>query len=94
MGATLYQDNNVIGYFSKKFSASERGYTVTEKELFAIISALKYFRNFVLLSEVEVHTDHANLMFDTDINANRAQRWKIALSEFDIKMYHKMEKKT
>lgn len=89
MGATLYQEDKVLGYVSKKFSTSESRYTVTEKELFSIILALKFFRSFILLSEIDVYTDHANLTFDTDINASRAQRWKIALSEYDVKLHHK-----
>lgn len=42
-------------------------------------------------SEVHVFTDHANLTFDTSLDANSAQRWKLVLAEYDIILHHKKE---
>ena len=40
LGAILFQCNKAVAIYSKKISPQERNYTITEKELFAIISSL------------------------------------------------------
>jgi hypothetical protein len=89
MGAVLYQKNNLIGMFSKKFSPVQSRYMVTEKEFFAIYAALKHFRNIMYLSHVLVYTDHANLTFQTNTITNRTQRWMLAIEEFDHQIVYK-----
>ncbi|MEG0362118.1 MAG: reverse transcriptase domain-containing protein [Longicatena sp.] len=89
MGAVLYQKHGIIGMYSKKFTPAQSRYTVTEKELFAIYSALNFFKKIIFLSKVIINTDHANLTFNTNPTTNRWQRWKLALSEFDCNIRHK-----
>lgn len=43
MGA-FFQNNKILRFYSKKFTEVGTGYTVTLKELYAIISAIKYFK--------------------------------------------------
>lgn len=86
MGGVLKQNNKLIALYSKKFSAVQQRYTVSEKELLAVIESLKYFKNLIYLSEIEVKTDHKNLIHNNlDPQTNRMQRWKLLLSEYDIK---------
>ncbi|MGL5707258.1 MAG: reverse transcriptase domain-containing protein [Aeromonas sp.] len=89
MGAILYQQDKIIGMFSKKFTAPQSRYTVTEKEFFAIYTALKHFRNIIFLSEIVIYTDHANLTFQTDPISNRVQRWMLAIGDFDYIIKYK-----
>lgn len=88
MGGILSQKNKILGYFSRKFSPTQAKYTVSEKELLAIIEALKYFRTMVFMNRVNVFTDHKNILYDTDMASSRFQRWKLALSEYDITINH------
>lgn len=47
MGAVLFQEHGVVSYYSKKFNDIERNYTVVEKEMFAIIKSLEFYRNLI-----------------------------------------------
>jgi len=68
VGAHLYQiDNNnkvkTIAFMSKTMQASELNYTVTEKELLAIIYAVKKFYSIIAGYKTKICTDHKALIF-------------------------------
>lgn len=69
IGVELYQldlDNTehlVLGFASRAFKGAELNYTVTEKELFAIIFGLQKFRTIILGCKVIIRTDHHALKF-------------------------------
>ena len=44
LGDVIIQNNKPIDFFSKKLSNPQRTYTVTEKELLAIVECLKKYR--------------------------------------------------
>nr|CAD2187041.1 unnamed protein product [Meloidogyne enterolobii] len=59
-------------------------------ELGAIIYALRQFRPFIYMTEVELHTDHkplAYLMEKTEAHPNLAW-WLIELQNYNIKIVH------
>lgn len=62
---------------------------MTEKELYAIILALKHFKHIIYLSSIDVFTDHTNLLYDVDLSSSRAQRWKLLLEEFEVTLFYK-----
>ena len=71
----------VIHYASRTLDETQRNYTVTEKELLAIVFALERFRSYLLGSKVVVFTDHAairHLMNKKDSKA-RLIRWILLL---------------
>ncbi|KAI4292771.1 hypothetical protein PAPHI01_2045 [Pancytospora philotis] len=84
IGAVLTQESNILGFFSHKFTLAQSRYTVSEKELLAVIMALTHFRNVVYLSHVNILTDHANLLHNPPPVNNRVQRWKLLLEEYDL----------
>ncbi|KAI5179553.1 hypothetical protein NEOKW01_0016 [Nematocida sp. AWRm80] len=86
--AILTQSNQLIGLFSRKLSPAQQNYTVEEKELFAVVEALKHFRIFVFGVPTKVFTDHKNLLAERDLNSSRAERWKIFLFDYNIKLEH------
>ncbi|MHC5924270.1 Ty3/Gypsy family RNase HI domain-containing protein, partial [Streptococcus pyogenes] len=66
-----------VYYSSKTMNEAQRNYTVTEKELLAIVFAMEKFRPYLMGSKVIVHTDHAALrylMTKKDSKA-RLMRW-------------------
>ena len=48
----------VIYYASKTLDEAQRNYTITEKELLAIVFALEKFKSYLLGSRVIIYSDH------------------------------------
>ena len=84
----LTQQDKLIRLYSKKLNATEQKYTVVEKEIYAIVLALKEFRNLIHGSEIEVKTDNRNICFDSNPLSSRAQRWKTSIQEFNCQFTH------
>lgn len=84
-GAILIQDEHPCAFASKKFISAERNYTTEERELLAVIHALKLFRCYLEGQHFTICTDHHPLKyFDTkgDLTPRQA-RWAHYLSRFD-----------
>lgn len=88
IGAILTQNKDIIGIYSRKFNPSEKNYVTLEKELFAILEAIRYFRILVCGRKIIVHTDHKNILARKPLDQSRAERWKSLLSEYDIELKH------
>ncbi|KAG1001557.1 hypothetical protein G6F27_012762 [Rhizopus arrhizus] len=68
VGAVLLQrdDNDVLhplAYESKKLSSTEKGYPIQERELLAVLHALRTWRCFVDGADYIVYTDHNPLQY-------------------------------
>ncbi|GKA83052.1 reverse transcriptase domain-containing protein [Tanacetum coccineum] len=50
-----------IYFASKTLNSAQQKYTVTEKELLAVVFAFDKFRSYLILSKTIVHTDHSDL---------------------------------
>jgi len=71
MGAVLSQkialsggdtEDRVLAFFSRSLHAAERNYSVYQKECLAIVSAIKYFHQFLAGNHFTVFTDHYSLV--------------------------------
>lgn len=62
IGAILTQNKDIIGIYSRKYNSSEKNYVTLEKELFAILEAIKHFRILVRGRKTIVHKDHENIL--------------------------------
>lgn len=62
LGAVLQQKEyevwKPLAFFSKTMSATQRRYSVYDRELLAIYAAVKHFRRLIEGSEIIVYTDH------------------------------------
>ena len=69
-----------------QLKAAEKNYPVHEKELLAIIHALKKWRSDLLGTHFYVYTDHRTLEnFDTQKDLSRRQlRWQEFVSQYDM----------
>jgi hypothetical protein len=90
IGAVLEQTDeegrkHPIAYFSKTLSPSQSRWSVSERELFAIVAALQHFRLY-LQNGVTIYTDHqalTSVLSKTNLSP-KLSRWTIILSEYRI----------
>ncbi|GKB98014.1 reverse transcriptase domain-containing protein [Tanacetum coccineum] len=77
-----------IYFASKTLNPTQQKYTVTEKELMAVVFAFDKFRSYLILSKTIVHTDHSTLkyMFNKQDAKPHLIRWILLLQEFDIEI--------
>jgi len=75
-----------VAYDSMQLKDAEKNYPIHEKELLAIVRALKKWRSDLLGSPIYVFTDHKTLEnFDTQKDLSRRQlRWQEFLSQYEI----------
>jgi transposase InsO family protein len=62
LGAVLLQGNRPIAYAARSLTAAEKNYSTIEKELLAVVFALKRFHFYTAGRTVEVLTDHQPLL--------------------------------
>uniref|UniRef100_A0A0K8W058 RNA-directed DNA polymerase n=1 Tax=Bactrocera latifrons TaxID=174628 RepID=A0A0K8W058_BACLA len=91
MGAVLSQGGKPITFISKTLNKTERNYATNEKELYAIVWALKNLRNYLYgVTNLEIHTDHQPLTFAlSPRNPNpKMKRWHAIIEEFSPKFVY------
>ncbi|GJU61846.1 reverse transcriptase domain-containing protein [Tanacetum coccineum] len=75
-----------IHYVSKTMTDAQSHYTMTEKELLAVVYAFEKFWPYLVLSKTIVYTDHSALKYllaKQDAKP-RLLRWILLLQEFDV----------
>lgn len=91
IGAVLMQEGHPISFASRTLNSHEVHYSTTEKELLAVVWAVKYFRPYIYGREFQLKTDHQALKWlhtkylGKDLNP-RVQRWILSLGEYKIKI--------
>jgi hypothetical protein len=73
-----------------QLKGAEKNYPVHEKELLAIVRALKKWRSDLLGIPIIVYTDHRTLQnFDTQRDLSRRQlRWQELMSQYDMEIVY------
>src|SRR4051812_48194757 len=91
VGAVLSQDGKPVAFESRQMSPAEKNYAVHEKELLAIVHALKVWRHYLEGQEFTVVTDHQSLRYlQTQDKLNRRQaRWVELLQAYHFKILYK-----
>lgn len=79
-GVVISQKGHLIFFVSKKPNKAQMNYTTTEKELLAIVEALKEFRNILLGQTIVVYTDHKHLTFK-NFNTQRLVHWRMVIED-------------
>ncbi|GJS88673.1 reverse transcriptase domain-containing protein [Tanacetum coccineum] len=77
-----------IYFASKTLNPTQQKYTVTEKELMAVVFAFEKFRTYLILSKTIIHIDHSALrhLFKKQDAKPRLIRWILVLQEFNIEI--------
>ena len=78
-----------LGFMSKKMTSAEQNYTITEKEMLAIIQAVKDWRKYLKGSKTraEIITDHKNLTYFQEAKITNRQQARCALEIQDVPYY-------
>nr|XP_017221472.1 PREDICTED: uncharacterized protein LOC108198219 [Daucus carota subsp. sativus] len=92
VGAVMGQRKNKvfhpIYYASRTLTGAQLNYTVTEKDLLAVVFAFDKFRSYLVGTKVIVFTDHSAIKYliaKKDAKP-RLIRWVLLLQEFDIEI--------
>ena len=95
LGATLSQENHaghlrLITCTSRKFNPAERNYPTHEREMLALVHALKKWKHYLLGARVKAFTDNVALKYwQTAQNLSPRQiRWLAYIAMFDIEIAH------
>lgn len=93
LGCVLSQANNEgfwqpCAYYSRSFSPAERNYDIFDKEMLAIVTALKVWRHYLEGAKHPfiVYTDHKNIeYFKSAKSLNRRHaRWALMFTQFEF----------
>ena len=91
VGAVVMQDHGSgpqpIAYMSRKHASAERNYPTREKELLAIVCALREWRHYFANTQISVFTDHDSLRYLLTQRlplTGRMARWLEATQEFNL----------
>ena len=94
-GAILGQMRNgsevVVAYASKAIGSSQVNWSTIEKEAFAIVWSVKYFRHYLYGRSFTIYTDHNPLkwLFTLKCPEGRLARWTETLKAYDFKVEYR-----
>jgi hypothetical protein len=90
IGAVLWQikegHKNPVLYLSKRFSGPQFNWSITEKEGYAVIWAIKKLEPLLYGKHFTVKTDHNSLikLFHGTTMKSKVARWAMSVAEFDF----------
>jgi len=99
IGAVLSQElegqERVIAYASRTLTKVERRYSVTRKELLAVVTLIQHFRPYLLGQLFLFRTDHSSLTWLQRFKEPEGQlaRWFERLPEFTFTVIHRQGKR-
>jgi hypothetical protein len=95
LGAVLSQGeitkDRPVAFASRTLNQAEKNYSVTEKELLAIVWGMRYFRPYLYGRKFTVVTDHKPLTWIMNVKdpGSRLLRWRIKLEEYDYDVVYR-----
>ena len=85
----ISQTNKYIAFFSITLSKQQHNYTMTDKELLAIVERLKQPQGILFGYEINIFYDQKNLVYAANlIEYQRLILWRLILKEFGPNIQH------
>lgn len=87
IGCVLSNKNGLpVAYASRPLNRAEKNYPTIEKELLAIVWAVKYFRPYLYGRSFKIVTDHRPLIYLFNMNnpSSRLTKFRLCLEEYDF----------
>ncbi|XP_076920042.1 uncharacterized protein LOC143581054 [Bidens hawaiensis] len=89
----VFSANNTarLAFFSEKLNDTRRRYSTYDKEFYAIVRSLEYWRHYLLPNEFILYSDHQALKFiqgQAKLNPRHA-KWVETLQDFSFVIRHK-----
>ena len=80
----------VVAYASRSLNKPEKNYCTIEKELLAIVWAVKHFRPYLFGKKFKIFTDHKPLiyLFGMTNPSSRLTKFRIILEEYDFEIQY------
>ena len=91
IGAVLSQEAHLVSYFSERLSDAKARYSNYDRELYAVVQSLKFWRHYLLRQEFTLYSDHDALRYlhsQKKLSA-RHGRWVEVLQEFSVTLRHR-----
>ncbi|CAK1583893.1 unnamed protein product [Parnassius mnemosyne] len=95
LGAVLSQgpigSDRPVAYASRTLSDTESRYSTIERELLAVIWAVKLFRPYLYGRKFVIYTDHRPLVWLYSLKEpnSKLTRWRLRLQEYDFEIIYK-----
>lgn len=91
LGAILSnKDNRPVAFASRGLNKAEKNYPIIEKELLAIVWAVKHFRPYLYGRKFKIFTDHKPLvyLFGMKDPSSRLTKFRLTLEEYDFEVVY------
>ena len=88
VNGTMVRLEHPIAFMSKSLTKTERNWTTIEKECYAIVHTLRKYEYLLRDVKFTLKTDHANLLYMNIPPSSKVLRWKLAIQEYDIDVFH------
>ena len=84
IGAVLLQDHHPIAYESRKLKPSEMSYSTYDKELLAVVHALKLWKHYLMGSGFLIKTDQQSIrhLLSQPLILDRHIKWASFIQSF------------
>ena len=85
--ATGKQERDIT-FFSKTFSATQRKWSTSDKEMYAVYYGVRSLHQFLAGRRFTILSDHEALSYNRESDSSKINRWKMAISEYDYELKH------
>eukprot|EP01018_Ginkgo_biloba_P008933 Gb_12455 [translate_table: standard] len=92
IGVVLSQEGRSVAYFNEKLNEARWKYSIYDKEFYALVQALKYWRHYLLPREFVVFTNHQALKFILVDKVECHAKWVESLQCYTFTLRHKLGK--
>ena len=95
IGAVLSQvqdgKERVVAYASKRLTAQQERYSVTRRELLAVVTFVNQFRHYLLGQKFLLRTDHGSIrwLFEFKDPKGQVARWLETLAQYNFDIEHR-----